>query len=68
VKWQTARATDYAQLSADGRYSVARIRIMGDQFYEAWRTRSHPDGPHMIRTNLPTSQAARDAAEEDDRE
>jgi hypothetical protein len=68
VKWQPARATDYAQLSADGRYSVARIGWAAGQFYEAWRTRAHADGPHCVSTNLPTSQAARDAAEEDDRD
>ena len=66
--WRPTSATAYAQLSADGRYSVTRIGFSGGQFFEAWRTRSHADGPHLIATNLPTSQAARETAEEDDRE
>lgn len=68
MKWEQASAKHYAQLSADGRYSVARIGFNGGQCFEAWRTRAHAEGPHLIATNLPTSQAARDTAEEDDRD
>ena len=65
MKWQKTNASAYAQVSECGRYSVCRIGIAGGQFYEAWRTRQHEDGPHLVDTNLPTSQAAREAAEQD---
>ena len=68
MNWQPTPATAYAQLSECGRFSVCRIGFGDGHFFEAWRTRSHEDGPHLIATNLPTSQAARDAAEEDDRD
>jgi hypothetical protein len=65
MKWARAlRSSDY-QLSEDGRYSVCRVgNSLGERF-EAWRTRAHPDGPHLVATGLITSQAARDAAEGD---
>ena len=67
MNWTPATAADWYQLTDCGRYSVARIGMKSGTFFEAWRTRKHLDGPHLISTNLPTSQAARDAAEEDDR-
>jgi hypothetical protein len=68
MNWRPTPATANAQVSEDGRYSVCRIAIRDRVMFEAWRTRSHVDGPHCVSTNLPTSQAARDAAEEDDRD
>ena len=68
MNWRKTGALEYAQVSECGRYSVCRIGIADGQFYEAWRTRKHEDGPHLIATNLPTSQAAREVAEEDDGE
>jgi hypothetical protein len=67
MNWKPATSADWHQLSGCGRYSVARIGCKSGQFFESWRTRKHEDGPHLISTNLPTSQAAREAAEEDDR-
>jgi hypothetical protein len=51
--------SDYAQVSDCGSYSVAKVRTDDKPFYEAWRTRQHPDGPGMIQTGLPTAEFAR---------
>lgn len=64
MKWQPPAR--YAQVSEDGRYSVCRIGIGDGQFIEAWRTRKHPDGPHLVSTNMKTAQDARTACEADD--
>lgn len=57
----------YAQVSADGRYSVTRIGVgEGAYRYETWRTRAHAEGPHLVAVNLTTSDEARKRAEEDD--
>lgn len=55
----------YAQVSACNRYSVAKIGFDGAIFYESWRTRTHEDGPRLIRTRLPTAEAARLSCEAD---
>ena len=68
VNWQKVPPSAYAQVSECGRFSVCRIGFGDGHRFEAWRTRAHPDGPHLIATNLPTSQAARDAAGKDDRD
>ena len=61
--------TQYAQLSKDGRYSVAKIGISDRRaIYEGWQTRQHPDGPHLICTNQPTAQAARELVEAHDQD
>ncbi len=61
-------ADPYHQYSTDGRYSVCRIGVNGSASYEAWRSRAHPEGPHCVSVNLPTSAAARAACEDDDRD
>ena len=68
MNWRDATAAAWHQTSEDGRYSVCRIVLRSGAMFEAWRTRAHEDGPHLISTNLPTSQAARTVAEEDDRD
>ena len=62
MKW--VKASNYAIQSEDGRYSVCQIGG-SEGFYEAWRTRKHEDGPHLISTNLPDAQEARKACLED---
>lgn len=34
------------------------------RFYEAWRSRAHEEGPHLIATNLPSAEEARRLCEE----
>lgn len=67
MNWRHSTIADWHQLSDCGRYSVCRIGGPVT-FYEAWRTRQHEDGPHLIATNLATSAEARQIAEGDDRE
>ena len=66
MNWQPPAR--YAQVSEDGRYSVCLIGIGVGQFMEAWRTSKHPDGPHLVSTNLKTAKEARDMCEADDGE
>lgn len=55
----------YYQKSHDGRYSVCAIGYaQGEWFYESWATRAHPEGPHLIATNLPSAEEARRLCEE----
>jgi hypothetical protein len=55
----------YYQKSSDGRYSVCAIGYaQGEWFYEAWQTRAHEEGPHLIATNLPSAEEARRLCEE----
>ena len=61
-KNQSAINARYADVSDDARYSVCQI---GTKF-EAWRTRAHAEGPHLISTNLESAEAARAACEADD--
>ena len=56
----------YAQVSKCGRYSVAKIGFNGGAFYEAWQTRGHADGPHLIASNLATAEEARKLVEQHD--
>ena len=64
MNWQ--KPTRFAQLSEDGRYSVAKIGNEVGHFYEAYRTRQHVDGPHLISTCLKTPDEARAQCEADD--
>lgn len=61
------KPTPYCQLSENGHYSVAKVYGAGIASYEAWRTRSHPDGPHCIAVNLPGPDEARQACESHER-
>jgi hypothetical protein len=55
----------YAQTSKCGRYSVCAIGYAkGTWFYEAWQTRAHDEGAHLIATNLPSAEEARRLVEE----
>ena len=63
MNWR--KPTAYAQLSSCERYSVAKIGFNGGAMYEAWRTRQHPEGPHLVSTNLQTADDARTVCEED---
>jgi len=62
LNWK--RPTKYAQVTEDESFSVCIIRTEDQPFYEAWRTRYHPDGPGLIQTGLPTAQVARDLCEQ----
>lgn len=43
------RKDRYCELSEDGRYSVAAVAVSrGVWMFEAWQTREHPDGAHLI--------------------
>jgi hypothetical protein len=57
----------YHQKSDDGRYTVAKYSIKGPVRYEAWRSRLHDGGPHLLASNLPTADEARRLCEEDAR-
>lgn len=63
MKW--SRASEYALVSDCGMYSVAKIGTENGRIYETWRTRKHPDGPHLVAVNLATSAEARKLAEQD---
>jgi hypothetical protein len=65
VNWQQPNGREGFQLSECGGFSVCRIGPEGSRFYEAWRTRAHPEGPHLIATNLPSADEARRIAGED---
>lgn len=56
----------YAIVSECGRYSICSIGYNGGRAFEAWRTRAHAEGPHLISTNLESAEAARAACEADD--
>lgn len=66
MNWR-APGDRYSRLTEDGRYSVCAVGFEGRYTWEAWRTRSHPDGAHMIATGLRTEAAAMRICEEDDR-
>lgn len=68
MKWNPTGLAAYSQLSLCGRYSVCRIGNGPGMFYELWRTRAHEDGPHLVATNLPDSDAARAMADADQEE
>ena len=65
MKW--TRKDKYAEVSDCGRYSVAAYGIGEGYRFEAWRTRAHKDGPHLIAANV-TAEEARQHCEDDDRE
>ena len=66
MKW--IKHDNYAIKSECGRYSVCKIGFKNGHFYEAWRTRAHKDGPHLIAHNIADAKEARRLAEADDRE
>ena len=73
MKWHPRKPGAWAQVTQDARYSVCAIAYQKSDgtprhFYEAWRTRSHADGPHLIATNLASAEHARELCEEDDRD
>ena len=55
----------YAQVSECGRYSVCKIGGRDGYRYETWRTRAHPEGPHLVAHNLETADEAKRMAEAD---
>lgn len=65
MKWQ--RKSKFAEQSDTAMYSVCAIAFgsPGGGFFEAWRTRRHPEGPHLIATNLKTASEARKLCIED---
>ena len=68
MKWRPARTgvePVYAFVSDCGTYSVCKIGINGSAVYEAWRTRAHRDGPHLVATNLDSADLARQICEAD---
>ena len=66
MKWGK-KLDKYAQKSSCGRYSVCAIGFDTGRagFFEAWRTRAHAEGPHLISTNLKTADQARRMCEAD---
>jgi IS5 family transposase len=62
MKW--GKPTKYAQVSSDGRYSVAKVAVRGEWRYEAWRTAQHPAGRLPIAKHLTSPETARIACEE----
>ena len=70
MKWgrpKGASAVDaqYAIVSSCGQYAIAKIGFSGGCFYEARRTRLHPEGPHLVSTNIKTPDDARALCEAD---
>jgi hypothetical protein len=59
------RHDKYSQKSKCGEYSVCAIDVGKGFRYEAWRTRAHKEGPHLISTNLSSAAAAREACQQD---
>jgi hypothetical protein len=59
------RVDKYSQKSKCGEYSVCAIDMGKGHFYEAWRTRAHKEGPHLISTNLASAAEARQACKGD---
>ena len=59
------RRSEVAELSTCETYSVCTIRTEDGHFYEAWKTRQHPDGPGCIQTGLPTADFAKRLCAED---
>ena len=61
---QWVRHDKYAEVSDDGRYSIAAIGTGRGYFFEGYRTRRHEDGLHLVCTNV-TAEEARRLCEED---
>jgi chromosomal replication initiation ATPase DnaA len=59
------KPTAYAQRSMCECYSVAKVGTGKGHVYEAWRSRAHPHGPHLIAVNLPSAAAAKAVCEQD---
>lgn len=62
MKWK--RKDKYAEVSECGCYSVCAIGGEKGWAFEAYRTRQHPEGPHLVIHNV-TAQDARAACEAD---
>jgi hypothetical protein len=56
VKWQ--RLTAWAEVSADGRYSVASVKVHGRFYHEAWKRPTETD---KLRELLATCNEVQDA-------
>lgn len=65
MRW--LRHDKYAELSEDGWYSVAAFGTGRGWIFEGYRTRKHPEGPHLVCTNQSADEARR-LCEEDARE
>ena len=66
MRWTTPDHARYFQYSEDQRYSVCKIgNYVGTKVYESWRTRKHPSGLLLIRTNLGTAKDARRVCDND---
>lgn len=61
------RVDKYAERSDCGRYSICAIGFEGGNggFFEGWRSRTHPEGVHLVATNLKTAAEARSLCEQD---
>lgn len=64
---QWVRHDKYAEVSEDGRYSVAAYGTGSGWKFEGWRTRKHEEGTHLVCANT-TADEARQLCEEDARE
>ena len=62
MQWK--RHDKYAEVSEDGRYSVAAYGTGDGWKFEGWRTRAHKDGPHLVCANV-TAEEARQHCEAD---
>lgn len=51
------RESDYHMVSDPRGYTIAKVFVMGQQFYEAWSART------MLATRLPSADAARATVE-----
>ena len=63
MRWK--RHDDYALVSDCGFYSVCKIGGKDGVAYEVYRTRAHPEGPHLVAHNLETATEAKRLAGED---
>ena len=57
MQWR--RHDRYAEVSEDGRYSVAAFRTGDGWKFEGYRTRKHEDGLHLVCTNVSADEARR---------
>jgi hypothetical protein len=64
MKWE--KVDKYAQRSKCGCYSVCAVGFETGRagFFEAWQTRKHPEGSHLIATCLPSAEAGRQLCEQ----
>ena len=54
------------QYSENGWYAISKYQLAdGNQMFYVRRTRSHPQGPHIIRGSIATDDLAREICEAD---